>query len=161
MKCTNFLYTALLALSLAVGACQPVIANRGNLLDGDRVAQITPGTTDQDQVQAILGPPTTIGTFDNKLWYYSGKRTERTAFFDPETIEQRTLAIKFDDDSKVVSITDISPEAQVAVSPESARTPTVGEAMSLADQIRESLSHPGLPGAIGSKKPGQVGGPGG
>ena len=163
MECTNFLRAAALAVSLLSGlpACQPVLANRGNLLEGDRVAQITPGASDQAQVQAILGPPTTIGTFDNKLWYYSGKRTERTAFFDPETLEQRTIAIRFDDDGKVASLTDISPDTQVAIAPEARRTPTVGEAMSIADQIRESLSSPGLPGSIGSKKPGQVSGPGG
>lgn len=164
MNCTHFLGLAAtsLILALSLGACSPVTANRGNLLDADRLAQITVGETDQAAVQKTLGPPTMIGTFDKKFWYYNGKRTERTAFFNPETIDERTVIVHFDESGVVDKLQEIDPKTAVAIAPEDRRTPTVGESITVMDQVRDSLSHPGLPGAIGnSRKPGQVGIPGG
>lgn len=133
-----------------MSACQPVLANRGNLVDADRLAEIKPGETDRAAVQKVLGPPTMIGTFDNKLWYYSGKRTERTAFWDPETLAERTLIVQFNDSDVVDKVTEVDPSQEIAIAPENRRTPTVGESITVMDQIRDSLSHPGLPGSVGS-----------
>ncbi len=154
MNCTRFLF--LIGFALFAAACQPVVANRGNLLEADRLEQIKPGETDQAAVQKLLGPPTMTGTFDKKFWYYNGKRTERTAFFDPETVDERTVVIHFDDAGLVDDVKQVDPKTAIAIAPEDRRTPTVGESLTVMDQVRESLSHPGLPGSIGGRKPGQV-----
>ena len=159
MKCTRFF--TLLTIAGALAACSPVTANRGNLLDDERLSQIKVDETEQAQVQTILGPPTMIGTFDKNSWYYSGKRTERTAFLDPDTLAERTVAIHFNDTGTVDKITEISADQQVAVAPESRTTPTAGRALSAVDQLIENAGHPGIPGSSTRRQPGQVGGPGG
>lgn len=167
MNCTKFFRPAnrRLAFSLfsglilvAASACAPVVANRGNMLDEDRLAEVKVGESTKANVQASLGPPTTVGTFDTSNWYYSGKRTETTAFFKPDTVAERTVTIHFDQNGVVDSITDVSPDQQVAVVPESKITPSVGRSMGVVDQIMDSLSHPGLPGSMGNqnRQPGNI-----
>jgi outer membrane protein assembly factor BamE (lipoprotein component of BamABCDE complex) len=159
MKCTRFF--SILTIGFALAACSPVTANRGNLLDEERLAQIKVSETEQTQVQALLGPPTMIGTFDKNNWYYSGKRTERIAFLDPDVTEQRTVAIHFDDNGRVDKIAEVSPDQQIAVAPENRITPTTGRAMNVIDQLMENAGRPGLPGSANRRQPGTVVGPGG
>lgn len=165
MKHTRFfspaksgLFAALLIL--ATSACQPTLSNRGNLVDDDRLSQIKVGETDQATVQTILGPPTMVGTFDKKSWYYSGKRTEKEAFFKPDTLAERTIMIHFSDAGTIDKLTEISADQQVAIAPETAITPTEGRAMGVVDQIIENMNHPGLPGALGSGASRAPGAPG-
>lgn len=162
MKCTRFF--TLLALLFAVtgltSACAPITANRGNLLEDDRLTQIKAGETDQAGVQRVLGPPTVIGTFDKNNWYYSGKRTERTAFFKPDTLAERTVMIRFNEAGIVDQVVDVAPDTQIAVKPESRITPTTGRAMNVVDQLIENAGRPGLPSSGSRRQPGTVGGPG-
>lgn len=159
MKCTRF-FTILSVLLLAT-ACAPIVANRGNMLEDDRLAQIKKNETDQATVQTILGPPTTTGTFDKQTWYYSGKRTEQQAFFRPDTLAQRTVMIHFNETGIVDQLAEVTPDQQVAVVPESRITPTTGRAMTAIDQLIENAGRPGLPSTSGRRQPGNVGGPGG
>ena len=64
---------------------------RGNLADKDRLQQIQPGVSTRDDVAAVLGTPSTMGTFDPNTWYYIGARTEKTAFFRPDTVERKVV----------------------------------------------------------------------
>lgn len=158
MKCTQILPCFLFALVLA--ACAPITANRGNLLEEDRLSQIKVGETDKAGVQTILGPPTVIGTFEKNNWYYSGKRTERSAFFKPDTVAERTVMIRFNEAGIVDQLVDVPVESQIAVAPESRITPTTGRAMNVVDQLLENAGRPGLPNSAGRRQPGNVGGPG-
>ena len=63
--------------------------------------QINPGVDDKNRVAELIGTPSTISTFDDRTWYYICKRTETTAFFDPDVIDQEILVVKFDDSGVV------------------------------------------------------------
>jgi len=65
MKKTHLLLLLVLG---ALAACQPTIANRGNILDPDSLAQIKAGETTREEVATKLGTPTAISTFDDKIW---------------------------------------------------------------------------------------------
>src|SRR5262245_19274947 len=85
------------ALALAVAACTPRIDQRGNKPDEEQVVLINPGVDDKTRVAELIGTPSTISTFDDRTWYYISKRTETTAFFDPDVVDQEILAISFDE----------------------------------------------------------------
>ena len=87
--------TALLAAAL--GACSPRLAVRGNLPDPEQVVEVLPGESDREDVQRILGSPSTLSTFQDSTWYYIGERTEQTAFFKPDVVERSVLTITFND----------------------------------------------------------------
>ncbi|HEV7369497.1 outer membrane protein assembly factor BamE, partial [Arenibaculum sp.] len=78
---------------LALAACSPTVNTRGNLLEADRLAQVQPGTSTQDDVAALLGSPSSVGTFDPNVWYYIGQRTEKTAFFRPDVAERKVVVL--------------------------------------------------------------------
>ena len=81
-----------LALAMTAAACAPRIDQRGNKPDEEQVVQINPGVDDKNRVAELIGTPSAISTFDDRTWYYISKRTETTAFFDPEVTDQEVLS---------------------------------------------------------------------
>src|SRR5690349_1100017 len=85
-----------LAVAAALAACAPMIDTRGNMPPPEVVATIQPGVTTRTQVSQLLGSPSTVATFNDRTWYYIGRKTETVAFLTPELTDQQVLVIKFD-----------------------------------------------------------------
>lgn len=145
---------ALAASLLAGAACSPVVATRGHMVDEERLAAVQEGVTRKDEVAAILGSPSTTGTFDGNTWYYIGQVTEKTAFFRPEAIERKVLIVRFDDGGTVKEkrVLDLADAREVEMS--ARETPTAGREMSFLEQFlgnigrfsgKEQGSGPGAP----------------
>ena len=90
-------------LLLLLAACEPKVAERGNLVDPDRLARVKTGDS-KDDVFKALGSATALGTFNENNWYYIGQRTEQESFFLPEVTEREVVEIDFDDNDQVASI---------------------------------------------------------
>lgn len=154
MKSMPFLLMLVLALT---AACSPTVANRGNIVEDEQLAEVKIGESDQAAVQSTLGPPTATGTFDPNVWYYSGMRTKKTAFFDPKVSYQRTLAVKFDANGIVESIDEVDPKQAENIDPVERTTKTGGRDLTFMEQVIDNFSRPTLPGSITDKRgPGQV-----
>ncbi len=87
---------AVAGLALAIASCTGRVDTRGNLADAEAVSQITPGESTRGTVEDLLGSPTTVATFNDRTWYYIGRKTEKVAFFEPEVLEQQVVAVHFD-----------------------------------------------------------------
>lgn len=127
------LAAALLAGSLA--ACSPRVAVRGNLPDPEQVVEVLPGESSREDVQRILGSPSTLSTFQDATWYYIGERTEQLAFFAPDVVERSVLVITFNDagrvdDTKLYTVEDGQEIAMVA-----RETPTEGKELTIWQQL--------------------------
>lgn len=154
-------FIALMAFAF-LAACQPTVANRGNLVEDSSLAELKVGESDQAAVQSTLGPPTATGTFENNVWYYSGMRTKKTAFFDPKVSYVRTLVVKFDDNGVLQSIDEVDPKMAENISPSGGTTKTGGRDLTFMEQLIDNFSRPTLPGSITDKRgPGQARRPGG
>jgi outer membrane protein assembly factor BamE (lipoprotein component of BamABCDE complex) len=134
------LIAGLAGLSLA--GCSPITAVRGNLVEDSRLSQIQTGTTTRDQVQYVLGSPTSTGTVDGTTWYYIGRHTAQEAFFDPEVTAQRILRIRFDEQGTVQEIKEIDGSDAAYVEPVARVTPTEGHDMGFFEQLMSNLSKP-------------------
>ncbi len=132
---------SLLAIAL-VTACEPTIANRGNILDPDKMAQIKPGTSTREDVANQLGTPTEVSTFDDKTWYYVGRQTQQYSFLDPDVIKQKAVAVHFDDQGVVTAINDLDVSAAQDITPVDRATPTFGNDHTLIQQMLGNLAHP-------------------
>jgi len=145
--------THLIALCAAalLGACEPVVANRGNILDLDTLAQIKPGTTTREEVAAKLGTPTSVSTFDEKVWYYVGRQTEQYSFLSPDIIKQQAVEIDFDDKGIVTSAKKLDVSQAADAEPVERSTPTYGQQNTFLRELLGDLSHP-MPDL---KQPGQ------
>ncbi|AWK86864.1 outer membrane protein assembly factor BamE [Azospirillum thermophilum] len=122
-------------LGLAVTGCSPIVATRGNLTDPERVAELQPGQSRRDDVVAVLGSPTSVGTFDQNTWYYIGQKTEKIAFFEPDVIERRVVIVKFDDAGTLREVKKLDETNAQQVEMVERTTPTAGREMTFLEQM--------------------------
>jgi outer membrane protein assembly factor BamE (lipoprotein component of BamABCDE complex) len=140
------------ALPLAIAGCTPVVANRGNMLDEERLAQVKAQTSSKNDVFEALGSPSVVSTFDDNTWYYVGQRTEKEAFFDPDISERKVISVEFDDTDHVKSINRIGLDQAVDVDPIDQTTPAVGREITFMEQLLGSVGHAGGSGSKKKKK---------
>jgi outer membrane protein assembly factor BamE (lipoprotein component of BamABCDE complex) len=128
-----------LCLGLAVVACSPRTAIRGNLLTDTQIAQIKAGETDRTAVNRLLGPPSTQGTFDSRVWYYIGRNEKKWAFFNPSVSEQKVVAIYFDEGGIVEHIERYNKDDAREVDVVDRETPTSGRSIGFFEQMFGNL----------------------
>lgn len=124
-----------IALSLLAGACTPAVDLRGNLPTPESLAQIQPGKTTRDEVQTLLGTPSTTATFGDESWQYISSRTETTAFFKPEVKDRKVVSISFDRSGVVKDVVQRGLEDGVDVKIVERETPTAGKELSILEQL--------------------------
>jgi len=128
-----------------LAACAPTVANRGNLIEAEKLAEIQVGTSSREDVASKLGTPTQVGSFDENVWYYFGRRTEQYSFFTPEVVEQQAVEVHFDDQGIVVALNKLDPGDTKKVDPVNRRTPTYGRETTIFEQLIGNLGRPGMP----------------
>lgn len=135
MPLMQFRYAYALAAMLGLAACTSQIATHGNLVDPDALAKVEPGKSDQATVLSLLGSPSTRGNFSEPTWYYVGQRTERMAFYKPETIDRKVVYVDFEPSGVVKSIgkLDLADGSKVAYV--TRETPTAGQRITLIKQL--------------------------
>ena len=131
---------SLLGLSLvALAACSPPVETRGNPPDPAILGEVTPGQTTKDQVEALLGTPSSVAPFSKNTWYYIGQKTERFAFFDPEVLDQQVVAVVFDEKGTVTEIRRFSQKDGQSVEVVDRETPTRGKELTFARALLGTL----------------------
>lgn len=124
-----------LCLAALAAGCAPVVDQRGNLPDDDKLATIHPGVTNKDAIAQLLGTPSAKGTFDDRTWYYISKRTEQVAFFEPTLLDQQVVAIDFDNNGMVSDIRHLGMEDRRDVTPVARQTPAAGRELTILEQL--------------------------
>jgi outer membrane protein assembly factor BamE (lipoprotein component of BamABCDE complex) len=137
---------SILSLAVLLSACEPTIANRGNILDADRLAEIKSGVSTREDVANKLGTPTEVSTFDDKTWYYVGRQTEQYSFLDPEVVKQQAVEVRFDDRGVVASVERLDLSQAQNIDPVGRATPTYGRNDTLLRQLLGDVAHPSMPG---------------
>lgn len=127
------------ACALAAAACSPIADNRGHMVDPVDLSQLTPGVSTANDVTAVLGSPTTVGTFDDNNWYYIGQRIERLAFFEPEVTERRVVVVRFAENGTLQTIEELNAEDGLDVEMVSRETPTRGREIGFFEQMFGNL----------------------
>jgi outer membrane protein assembly factor BamE (lipoprotein component of BamABCDE complex) len=126
---------AAFALALALTGCIATENQRGNLPEADKLAQIKPGATTRDEVQRILGTPSSTGVFDEKNWYYISKKTKQIAFFDPEVLDQHVYIVNFDEKGVVRVVDHKELRDGRDIEPAPGATPAPGRELTFLEQV--------------------------
>lgn len=129
-------------LVLILTACEPTIANRGNILEAEKLTEIKTGTSTREDVATRLGTPTAVSTFDDKVWYYMGRQTEQYSFLSPEVLKQQVVEVRFDDQGIVTAVNNLDLSEAQDITPVTRRTPTYGRDDTLIQQLIGNLSRP-------------------
>lgn len=128
-----------LGLCLAATACSGVVDHRGYRADSRDVEQIQPGISTEQDVLAVMGTPTTRGTFDEKVWYYVGSETETLAFMEADLVNRDIIEVKFDEAGYVFSVGQYGAEIAQDVDPVDRETPTRGNRITFIEQFLGNL----------------------
>lgn len=128
------LFVALLALS----ACTPVTANRGNMLEDYQMQEVQPGLDTRDDVIRKIGSPTTVSPFDNNTWYYLGQKTEKRGILDSKVVNERIVMVTFAEDGFVQAVKERK-EGREDVTLVERETPTEGNEMTIMQQMMGNL----------------------
>jgi outer membrane protein assembly factor BamE (lipoprotein component of BamABCDE complex) len=127
------------ALACLVSACTIRTNTQGNIVDPQLLEQVKPGSLNKNQVQTLLGTPSSISTFDQNTWYYISKQTRQIAFLNPSVLEQQVVEIDFDKSGTVQAIHKFGEDDGKDVEMIARTTPTRGKSITMFDQIWESF----------------------
>ena len=56
--------------AMALAACTSTVEQHGHVLPERVISELKPGLVTRDGVVALLGTPSTVAPFDDKVWYY-------------------------------------------------------------------------------------------
>jgi outer membrane protein assembly factor BamE (lipoprotein component of BamABCDE complex) len=133
---TPRLHAALLALlMLPAAACTPEVSTHGYRLDQAALARLEPGSTTRDETLQLLGSPSSVATFDDRVWYYVTQRTERRSFYQEEVVEQQVVAVIFDERGLLSSIDQHDMGDAREIDLVSRETPTSGNELNIFEQF--------------------------
>ncbi len=123
-------------------------SHHGYLMPPSALEQVPVGSS-RDQVLIALGSPSTTAQFGGEVFYYvSQTRVRPVAFMDARVVDQRVLAVYFDDRQRVSQIADYGLQDGRVFDFISRTTPTGGRDINFLTQLLGAA--PGL-GSIGGQ----------
>lgn len=146
MKCNESLYTLLILAMLCQG-CSPTIENRGFNAENIQFNQIKPGIHTKQQVQEILGSPSTIPAFEGNSWYYVSKKTAATSFLTPTVLDQQITVINFNKSGVVNEVKTYKGEEAKNIKPIERKTESTGYETGVLREVFSNF------GRMSTKKP--------
>lgn len=152
-SCKGGLVGAALA-ALLLSACSPTYTNHGFTPQIAELDDISAGRDTRGSVLRKLGRPSTVSSFDSDAWYYAASRVEKYAFYAPEVIERKVVAVSFDDNGLVTRVGQYGLEDGRIVDLVTRRTPTYGREVTILQQIFGNLGQFGGQGAFNPRSPG-------
>lgn len=143
---------AVASLLIAVAllpACSRIKNNMGYVVDETLVAEVKPGIDNRDSVQKALGRPSIAGGWGDKTWYYVSRNTEQTAFLMPKPTTQSIIAVTFDAQGNVASVSRRGLEQVANIDPANDETPTLGRESGVLEDLFGNIGRFGSAGAAG------------
>ncbi|MFT7571775.1 MAG: outer membrane protein assembly factor BamE (lipoprotein component of BamABCDE complex) [Paracoccaceae bacterium] len=127
--------TAAFVVAGLLAGCSPTLNSHGNIPNAELIQSIRIGSSNREQISAMLGNPSTVATFDKESWYYVGMRTSQIAFLEPEILERRVLVIRFDKQGIVQQVERLDKQDGRNVQIVDRKTPTRGKELTILEQL--------------------------
>ncbi|MBD1545037.1 outer membrane protein assembly factor BamE [Roseibium aggregatum] len=132
-----------LLISLPLGGCFTTSYTHGHVVTTDMLNQVQVGSS-KEQVELVLGSPSTTSSLNGDAYYYISQVTETTAFMAPDIVEQRVVAVYFDNDGYVRDIANYGLQDGKIVDLITRKTRTGGTDYGFLSQILKGASNPSL-----------------
>ncbi len=127
---------AALGAMLAVSGCNTEqVLIHGAVVNQDQIDLVPVGSS-REQVLLSLGTPSTTGSFGTEIFYYISQRKSRTfAWQQPKVVDQRVLAVYFDEEQLVSRVADYGLQDGKVFDFISRTTPTAGRDLTFLGHI--------------------------
>jgi len=136
---------AALALALLSGCALTETQQHGYVLEEGAIEQIPIGSS-REYVQLALGTPSTTSTIGSETFYYISQTTQRAAFLRPRVVDQRVLAVYFDQNGQVRDIGNYGLVNGRVFDFVDRVTPTGGQELTIIAQLLGAAARPSLGG---------------
>jgi outer membrane protein assembly factor BamE (lipoprotein component of BamABCDE complex) len=123
---------------LMLVACATTIP-RGHLKEDESLTDIKIGTTTKDDVQKILGSPSSESSFGPTTWYYVSSTHQTRSILPTKIVDQHVIEVAFDSSGNVSSLRQYSLADGKNVEVASDVTPTEGQKLGFFEQIFSNL----------------------
>ncbi|MEM7210462.1 MAG: outer membrane protein assembly factor BamE [Pseudomonadota bacterium] len=127
------------AMAGLVAGCAPVMQNHGYAPVAEELTEIRAGQDTRGSVRRKIGRPGGTGIFTDQGWFYVASQVEHFAFYAPEVIDRRVVAILFDDRDVVQSVNTYGLEDGRIIDLETNTTPTFGRELTILEQAFGNL----------------------
>ena len=87
-----------------VNNCSGRISNHGVLNIDKHITSIINDKLEKAEIEALLGPPSTISAFEFNKWYYINNTIKHMAFYKPEIIKLNVYEIIFNKENQAIKI---------------------------------------------------------
>tara|TARA_Y100001935_G_scaffold40203_1_gene32302 strand:- start:9370 stop:9777 length:408 start_codon:yes stop_codon:yes gene_type:complete len=87
-----------------VNNCSGRISNHGVLNIDKHITSIINDKLEKAEIEALLGPPSTISAFEFNKWYYINNTIKHMAFYKPEIIKLKVYEIIFNKENQAIKI---------------------------------------------------------
>jgi len=134
--------SAAILMAAPLGACTARIDTQGYIPDDDLIAQVQVGVDGPAEVAELLGTPPSSRIFSTdktRTWYYVMRRTKTESFFDEEVLEQRVLAVEFDQSGVVKGFRNYTLADGRQIEPVDRVTATRGKKLGVLEQLFGNL----------------------
>jgi outer membrane protein assembly factor BamE (lipoprotein component of BamABCDE complex) len=138
---------------LTLLGCAPEISTHGYRFDDPTLAQLEPGRTTKDGVTRLLGSPSAVGTFSDRVWYYITQRTEHKSFYQDQVVEQKVVEVTFDDKDVLQNIDRRNLDDARDVALVDRETPTSGNELTMLQQFLGNIGRFNPEGDQSKNKP--------
>lgn len=128
----------LASTALFVAACATPVS-RGHIHEPEAVQAIKPGKTSRDEVQQLLGSPSSESSFGLMTWYYISSVKEVRSISAPKVVEQNVTEVAFDKAGVVSTVKNYTLADGKKVDTVSRITPTEGQQLGFFEQIMGNL----------------------
>lgn len=144
-----------IAGSLMLGGCFSKTYTHGYVVSQETLDEVPIGSS-REQVVLTLGSPSATGRTGGETFYYiSQTREQDFAFMKPEIVDQRILAIYFNDESRVREIANYGLKDGQVFDFISRKTRTGGSDYGFLTQVLRGAGriNPAAPGGSGTGRP--------
>jgi outer membrane protein assembly factor BamE (lipoprotein component of BamABCDE complex) len=119
---------------------------RGDMVDGEVLKQLVPGTSTRADVTAAIGSPTIKASFNDNRWIYIGEVTQNRIASKPAVVRQNVVVLSFDDQGVLRDIRRLTKKDSLPVDVVSRSTPSPGGHASFFQQVFGNVGRvgPGL-----------------
>lgn len=150
-----------LAAAFILAGCSVVASPRtlrGAQVDQDELKQLVPGTSTKKDVEALIGSPTSKGTFDDH-WIYISQTTHTRIAMLPGVDKQDVVELSFDKDGVLRTIDQRNIRDGKSIAMVARTTPSPGSESTFMQQLLGNIGrfNPGGVAAGGGPQPGESG----
>src|SRR5208337_3517652 len=108
---------------------------RGNVVDGEMLKQLVPGTSTRNDVTSLIGSPTAKATFDDNTWLYIAEVTRPVIAGTLSVLDQQVIALTFDDKGVLRNLATKTADDGLSVSMAGGATPSPGSEATFMQQL--------------------------